>query len=86
MSQVIQETEEITLMGFCPQVLESFFVGAEVVFGGHDELRAVLEHLRAEQFVVALSFLKRFKYRSSAPNHLIDAIEQRIYASICPHH
>lgn len=85
MNQAIQETE-ITLTGFCPQVLESFLMGAEVVFGGHDELCAVLEHLRAGQFIVALGFIKRFKYRSNAPERLIAAVERRVYASMCPHH
>lgn len=71
--------------GFCPKVMESFFIGAEVVFGGHGDLHAVLEHLRAERFVLAVCAMKVCRYRSDHPKGLLAALERRVYSPICPH-
>ena len=71
--------------GFRPEVMETFFVSAEVVFGDHDGLRAVLEHLRAERLSLAVSSIKVCKYSPNQPRALLSLIEHQVYASICPH-
>lgn len=72
--------------GFCPKTLETFLVHSEVMLGGHDSLGAVLEHLSAGKFALALSHMKVLKREAGMPHSLFQAVEHQVYAAICPHH
>ncbi len=72
--------------GFCPRTLETFLVHSEVMLGGHDSLRAVLEHLSAGKFSLALSRMEALRREADMPPPLFQAVEHQVYAAICPHH
>jgi hypothetical protein len=70
--------------GFCPKVVETFFMCAEVIFGDRHDLRGVLEHLRAGQLVLALASVKVLRYRPEWTGALCQAVEQRVYDAMNP--
>ena len=72
-------------IGFCPEVMETFFLCAGVFFLGSISLRTVLEYWRAENYTLALARLKALKYSGEQMEELTDAVEELVYASICPH-
>lgn len=78
------ENQGQALGGFCPKVVETFFMYAEVVFGDRHDLQVVLEHLRAGQFVLALASVKVLRYRPEWTGELCQAVEQRVYAAMNP--
>ncbi len=82
MSDEEQGTEPI---GFCPEVMETFFLCAGVFFLGSISLRTVLEYWRAENYAMAIVHLKALKYGGKRIDELTDAVEELVYASICPH-
>ncbi len=80
-----KKRKETDLQGFCPKAMGIFFVGAEVVFGGHRDLQAALEYLTAGNTTLAVSSIKVCRYRPNQPRALLFAVERQIYASICPY-